>query len=103
MIPPGMLVCHRCDNPPCVNVEHLFVGTVSDNAKDMLAKGRGNRKRGAENANSKLRENSIHRIRILRGVLSQEKLATIFGVTQVAIRKILIGDAWKHVKGRSSI
>lgn len=39
-IPPGMFVLHRCDNPPCVNLEHLFLGTAADNTADMLAKGR---------------------------------------------------------------
>lgn len=41
-IPDGMCVLHRCDNPPCCNVEHLFLGTRKDNTADMIAKGRMN-------------------------------------------------------------
>jgi hypothetical protein len=47
-IPDGMLVLHRCDNRPCVNPDHLFLGTDSDNRRDCVAKNRTNQKRGSD-------------------------------------------------------
>ena len=47
-IPEGMCVLHRCDNPPCINLDHLFLGTKRDNYDDMVAKGRGDRARGVQ-------------------------------------------------------
>jgi hypothetical protein len=49
-VPDGLLVCHHCDNPPCCEPTHLFVGTVQDNTDDMIAKGRAAWQRNAAQA-----------------------------------------------------
>jgi hypothetical protein len=82
-IPPGMLVCHRCDNPACCNPDHLFLGTHDDNMLDMALKHRAGRR--------KLSDADIRQIRAQRGFLSLNFLARWFGVTPGAICNIHAG------------
>lgn len=97
-IPDGQVVCHRCDNPPCVNPDHLFLGTPRDNFRDCLAKGRYSPK-GTGNAAAKLSEEDIAKIRNLyaSGGWSQQGIANIFGVHQTAISAVVRGKRWRHV------
>ena len=54
-IPDGHVICHRCDNPPCINPAHLFVGTQADNVQDMVSKGRMYDRRGIKRGKYKPR------------------------------------------------
>ena len=54
-IPAGMEVCHRCDTPPCVNPDHLFLGTRRQNMEDMMKKGRGANQRGRHSSRERAR------------------------------------------------
>jgi hypothetical protein len=104
-IPDGLEVCHDCpegDNPLCCNPSHLWLGTQSENAKDMYKKGRAytgteKRARGSRNANAKLTEQDIEQIYALRRVKTRKEIAEHFKVGINQIHKIFQGDAWVHV------
>lgn len=94
-IPPGIFVCHVCDNPPCVNPEHLFLGTNADNMRDMVSKGRQACHEGALNPNVKLTEQQLDvMLELRRGGMVQTEIASRFGVSQSAVSAILSGRAW---------
>lgn len=99
-IPPGMQVCHRCDVRACVNPAHLFLGTNSDNMRDMQRKGRGNNLVGEDHAKAKIAERDIPKIlaRLLIGQSCAE-IAADYGVTDCAINAIRRGKSWNHVTG----
>lgn len=88
-IPEGMLVCHTCDNPPCVNPKHLFLGTDTDNMQDMMKKGRSAVQRGFK-AHLKLDKEKITEIRKLRsdGVMVKD-IASMFGIDLSWVSKIV--------------
>lgn len=79
----GLFVCHQCDNPPCFNPEHLFLGTASDNAGDMKRKGRARGAVGLSNKNAKLSDEQVRQIIALQqlGELSQTQIAEQFSIT----------------------
>ena len=91
-IPSKMHVCHRCDNPPCCNPEHLFLGTAKDNARDMVDKGR------FVNNSLKLTPEQVAAIRAeyAAGGVTQEALAKRYGVTRGNIGMIIRGVNWKN-------
>jgi hypothetical protein len=97
-IPAGLHVLHECDNPPCCNDAHLFLGTAADNSADKDSKGRGNRPKGSSNGNSKLVEKDVVEIlRLLAASRSQRSIANEFGISQVQVGNIKRGEQWAHL------
>jgi len=102
-IPTGMNVCHKCDNPPCVRPDHLFLGTYQDNTIDMVNKGRhgGGGKgvsRGSRNGCAKLNEQQVLKIRdLLDKGEKTDIIAAKFKVYWLTIFNIKHRKTWKHI------
>lgn len=99
-IPDGLLVCHKCDTPACVNPDHLFLGTPADNAHDMWRKGRGKVliRPGSSHLSAKLTEADIPAIvaEYMAGA-SSSVIAEKYAVHKNTIGAILRGDKWSHI------
>lgn len=100
-IPPGLSLCHRCDQPLCINPAHLFLGTQADNVADMWRKGRGDRSGlrnhlpGSAHPQAVLREADIVAIR--RDARSHRDVARDYGVSKTSISYIRLRKTWRHV------
>ena len=94
-IPDGLWVLHRCDNPPCVNPAHLFLGVAQDNSTDMVRKRR--HKYGERNHNHKLTDAQVVsiRARYAQGSISQKQLGSEYGVSETTIHVIVTGKGWR--------
>jgi len=94
-------VLHKCDNKPCVNPDHLFLGTQDDNVKDMDAKGRrrSNTPKGSKHINSKLTEDEVREIRskYVPRIYTLQDLADEYGTAKRNIYLIITKQAWRHV------
>ena len=95
-IPDGLCVLHRCDNPPCVNPSHLFLGTSDDNNKDRSIKGRSRDQRGERHNMAKLTAEDVRAIRSIEGI-SHTTIAEKYGLSQAHVSKIKRGESWEHL------
>jgi hypothetical protein len=92
-IPKGLCVCHSCDNPICVNVNHLWLGTPADNNRDMIQKGRFN-----PLGNARL---NVTQVRVIKRALKLDIglsfLAKCFRVCEATISHINTGRTWSSI------
>lgn len=99
-IPTGLQVLHRCDNPRCVNPDHLWVGTQVDNLEDCVAKGRNAVFVGEAHGQAKLTEDDVRAIRAeyAAGGVTLRALASRYGMSVGGLHHIILGRTWTHVK-----
>ena len=93
-IPPGIVVCHRCDVKCCVNPSHLFLGTQAENLLDARNKGRSCAV-GERNPCAKLSESDVNAIRLSGG--RHEDIARSYGIARQTVGRIKSRKDWKHV------
>jgi hypothetical protein len=98
-IPKGLCICHKCDNPLCQNIDHLFLGTFKDNILDMEKKGRAVHKHGEENKRAKLTNKNVTQIRnkYVKGIYGYKRLAKEFKVSEASIVNIISRKTWYHI------
>lgn len=92
----GKCVLHSCDNPLCVNPDHLFLGTINENNKDRASKGRSSDRRGVKCPTAKLDNTSVQIIRECHGLFAARQIAAYFNVSHSNINMITSKRTWKE-------
>jgi len=91
-------VLHKCDNPPCTNPDHLFLGTPKDNSQDCSRKNRKNLTIGSARSHTKLNEIKVKKIKdLLKNKVSWSNIAKMFSVSTSCIQGVAQNKVWKHV------
>lgn len=95
-IPPGLLMCHTCDNPPCVNPRHLYAGSYSENGIDASQRGRLVIMRGEDHIRAKLTNSEAEEVRRLyrKGGFSQREIGERYGLAQTTVSRIVRGKRY---------
>ena len=96
-VPSGMLVRHTCDNPPCCNPAHLILGTIADNSKDMVERGRSNT--GTKHHAATLTDAQVLEIRAKweTGNYTQVALGKEYSISNKQVSKIVKRQRWGHI------
>lgn len=110
LIPDDKCILHRCDNPPCVNPKHLWIGSLKDNTRDMISKSRQNfvgdfrhlprnDYHGEDRSNAKLNDEKVMLMRRLhkKSGLSTRKLAKMFSIGKSVAWSVIAQSRWKHI------
>ena len=90
-----LCVCHHCDNPTCVNPDHLFIGSQADNLRDMADKGRGAPPFGENHGRSKLTESDV--IAIRSDSRSLRAIAADYHIRHSTVGDIRLRKTWRHL------
>lgn len=97
-LPNGLLVCHTCDNPSCINPEHLWLGTPLENMEDMKRKGRSPDQSGSNNGNARLTAGDISNVRkLLNSGCSLGSVSKVTNISKSHVYRISCGNVWNKI------
>jgi len=99
-IPEGKQVCHKCDNPKCVNPDHLYIGDAYTNVHDMMDRGRARKALGNKVNTSKLSEDEVREARRLfdQAGWKISEIADLFGLSRNAMAAVVKRKVWKWLE-----